>query len=307
MSSRLLCMVALVSLAACSDAPTTSPVGDVPAPVGRAISTINALPWKFVYVTDLNLKALLVYPYGQSGASPKVVNLPSEPAGVIADSRGSVYVALPKSSAVAVYSSGGTKLLRTITSGVYMPHGVAVDTTDNLYVSNDCAGCDPYVLTFHRGASKPSANMRAYFANYACGVTPDAQGGIWLVERYELESSAFHYVNGSPNVQLPLTTCRGIVVDPGGNAYVADGNGVFRWARNAGPSGGKVFANYGAGHEVTLLTMARDGTMVVPVAAPTQEGGPFVQIRLPGGASLSGDSYKINNGISSPQGAAVGK
>jgi sugar lactone lactonase YvrE len=80
-----------------------------------------------------------------SGKLLRTISDVKEPSAMAVGPNGYIFVADNTSSEVAVYGSTGSQPLRTITNGINAPRGLAVDSRENLYVSNCPEECYNFV------------------------------------------------------------------------------------------------------------------------------------------------------------------
>ncbi len=202
-----------------------------------------------IYVADAGAGSLFVYPPLGSGtgvlnevpiATISAINndLDSFPA---LDSSGSIYAADESANSVAVYPPLGssTGLLNvapiatistTMTTGLNVPYGIALDSSGKIYVANEDS-----VFVYLPG-SNCNAAPSATISGPGLGggsIALDSSGKIYVAD----EDSVFVYPAGSTGTVAPIATIsgpdtglagpNGIAVDSSDNIYVLDDGGVL--------------------------------------------------------------------------------
>ena len=101
------------------------------------------------------------------------------PYGLAMDKTGTLYVVDNcGGNDVEEYAKGQTMLLKTITSGVSNPLGIAVDAHGRLYVSNYPAA----ISIYGRGKTKPSKIISGSPMVNPCGLTVDQDGNLFIAD-----------------------------------------------------------------------------------------------------------------------------
>lgn len=125
------------------------------------------------------------------------------------DKPGNLYVAntQPNAGNVAVYAAGTLKLLRTITKGVNYPVRLALDSSDNLYVSNYEA---PSVTVYASGSTKVLRTIRFSFAKQQqpYGLAFDAAGNLYVCNHppsNNVSGSVLEYKAGTATLLRTIT------------------------------------------------------------------------------------------------------
>ncbi len=304
-----------LSLAACSSGATSSYLpgktanGTAAATSDDRAATVRgvvnrASTQKYIYVGDAKNDQLLVYPQGVSNPSPiRTVPLGDSPNGIAVDGSGHVFVALWNTSTVAVFSRGATSLVRTISTGIYKPTGVAVDENNVLYVASHCqtVGQPAYVAEFEPGSDTPdTTQLVAAQGDAIDGVAVRNDVAFLDVDR-GAGGLAILYSKGQPTqVQIGLAVGSGLALDNAGNLYAANAATLSEFAP---PSYQNVHDTYyGTGAGIRYVGRGGDGTIYAPYGSP-KGTTPTVVVTPTNGQP----SYTITDGLSasSPSGAAA--
>jgi len=180
------------------------------APIGTITNGLSEPLGSFVdgsgklYVANLGSSSVTVYAPGKTAPSKTYTSGLSEPIGVAVGSDGTIYVSEFEAGAVVEYYKG--KSTPSLTLSVPEPEGVALDSSNNLYVSyNGSSG--GAVLKF-----KPKAKTGTDL-----GITVQFSGDVKLDKKNDviLEDQIAQTVNFyRPNATLPYKT-----IAVGGDAY----------------------------------------------------------------------------------------
>jgi hypothetical protein len=109
------------------------------APIGTITKGLNSPLGNFVdgsgnlYVANFGGNSVTVYPPGETAPSKTYTSGLSEPIGVAVGSDGTIYVSEFVTNEVVEFYKGKTK--PSLTLSVHEPEGVALDSSNNLYVS----------------------------------------------------------------------------------------------------------------------------------------------------------------------------
>lgn len=147
------------------------------------------------------------------------------PYGVVADKSGTIYVADNCSgNDVEEFSKGSTTLKTSITSGISNPLGLAMDKSQNLYVSNYPAAITVYAY----GTTTPKETITGGGLADPFGLALDASGNLYIADFGALK--VFEVKAGTTTVtDLGLTGLSeplGVAVDQTQNLlWVTDGSG----------------------------------------------------------------------------------
>lgn len=263
------------------------------------------MPVSHVYVGDgAGPGHLLVYAPGPGPGAPTLsVTLNDSPFGVAANSRGEVIVTLFHSSTIKVYAPGGASVLRTITSGLFMPFGVAVDAQDNFYVANHGAG-QAEITKYADGGSAPTAHLLVPLPYNPVGVTVNNDGDV-ICSAAGNGSFVLRFKNDVyQRILYPLVLASGLassfrslfVSDATALSTLAKGQRPFRqdreWIEVARH-------NYGPGVIPRMLSIDKDSTLYVPVQDPN---GSYIDV-LPTDAATA--PWRITQGLTTPLSAAA--
>lgn len=293
---------------------TVTPSATLTMPANFAASAVAVDPTSgVIYVGGVDTVALaseiLVYPAGSAGvATPTATITPanksfSEPLAMTVDKSGKLYVAsvIPGVSGgndvptIAIFASGATGAAtpaRTIaggSTGLYIPTGIAVDASGNLYVSNldTATTVNSGVITeFGSSATGNAAPLRAItnVNQVFNGVAVDAQQNVYAtLETVTISNGQFAYskpsvvefATGASGPATPIRTISGtltglaaagaVQVDSVGNLYVVNqtsGAGI------GGSVGGLLaFSPAASGNEAPAIAIS-SGTI-------TASGGQF--------------------------------
>ena len=154
---------------------------------------------------------------------------------VATDSSNDLYVAVCPScvpygygqSSVAVYKAGTTRLSRSITTGIYAPVSVAIDTNDNLY-AGDVSYAHPGVAVYAPGSIKPLRRLTRGLTG-ATEVALDPSNDVFVLNSSGISSEGpniIEYEAGSKKVlrtiTIGLSSLAAIAVDSSGTLYAAN-------------------------------------------------------------------------------------
>lgn len=263
---------------------------------------------KFVYVADSKLDELLVYPYETEPSRPvRVVPIVGAPAGVATDSNGNVYVAVPSQNVVEEFTSGGLAPVQTISHGLTNPMGVAVDSSNDVFVTS--AGAAPNAPAFvakftPANFAAPVSVMTLPNELGAAGVDVDPAGDVWVTGYGGGGGWALRYANGQwDGTKYALASADGIAVSLLGTVFAASATMVVTFTPPT--QGSKLFEQFGVGQVVRMIGKGPDGSMLFPIegdANATSTRVPSVVVYNPQTDTL----YRITNGLKSPYGAAAG-
>ncbi|MEI9971294.1 MAG: IPT/TIG domain-containing protein [Ignavibacteriota bacterium] len=241
--------------------------------------------------------------FGGDGGSPTAAQL-NRPQGVAVDSNGNVYISDTQNARVRMVSGGTiTTVAGNGTPGfggdggsataaqLYVPVGIAVDSSGNLYIADFTnnrvrkvsGGSITTVagngIAGYAGDAGPAANARL---NGPSGVAVDSGGNLYIAD---LNNNVIREVsggniatvagNGLPGVSgdgglavsAMLGSPNGVAVDSAGNLYVATGGATIR----------KVYASNGF-----ITTIAGNGTR-----GYTGDGGAALQGELNGAVAVA--------------------
>lgn len=199
-----------------------------------------------------------------------------------------IYVANANGNSITTYTLGGSQTTPTITSGVNIPFGVAVDANGKIYVAN--AGNNT-ITTYNPDGSQASPTIAVKENNQDLVVQDVAVGKTGTI--YVLNSSdgqggnvMTYSPNGTPLSEFSVTTANTpefLAVDANGKVYVTiyfiDNNGpgrvftftpngkrttptivaIWPWGIAIGPKG-KIFVAAGPG----IVSFTTDGKQTTP-------------------------------------------
>ncbi len=138
---------------------------------------------------------------------------------------GYIYVADAYANTVWIFPAKGANPspVGSITSGLSTPQGMAIDSTGNLYVTNDSHN-PPDVTIYPPGSSTPSRTLTQDLTVPAA-VAVDSKGNVWVSnEEGGYEGSVVEFPAGSstPSMVLSGLIPYGVAVDSQGNLYVGE-------------------------------------------------------------------------------------
>lgn len=153
-----------------------------------------------LYVVDTASGQTLVAVFTAGASSP--VRLLGAPGATyaVADSTGNVYVAEcsatcggASADAIAVFAANSTNVKYVITTGVSAPGELALDASNNLYVTNGAGGSQNNVVEFGAGAATLIATI---LAPAPTAIAIDANGIVYVTT----SSYLLEYHNGSRTI-----------------------------------------------------------------------------------------------------------
>jgi len=134
-----------------------------------------------------------------------------------------LYVAGDHDNTVWVYDIGGpaTRLIGTITNGVSLPGGIALDAQGDLYVPNENAAT---VTVYAPGATMPTLTLTGTNVPQCVAVASD--GTVYVANRGSSAGiSVYPAGQSTPSQNITsslLPNPNQIVFDPGGTLYISD-------------------------------------------------------------------------------------
>lgn len=283
-----------------SNTGAVTPSATLTLPASFAASAVAVDPSSGVlYVGGVDSVAttseVLVYAAGSAGlATPSATITPSgsdfgEPLAMTVDKTGKLYVAsvipgaagandTPTVTVLAAGVSGAAVPLRTLAgaaTGLYIPTGIAVDGSGNIYVSNVDTATTPYsgvIAEFTAAAAGNTAPTRAItnVKQMFNGVALDAQQNVYAVmetltvtnnQSTYSSPSIVEFATGTSGPAAPaktisgtltgLASAGGIQVDAAGNVYV-----VNQTTANVAGSGGLLgFSPAAAGNQAPAVSI----------------------------------------------------
>jgi hypothetical protein len=173
---------------------------------------------------------------------------PERPTGQLGYASDSLlYVSQASENVVLVYDAYAPdpRPLRQITIGIGNPTGLAVDSSENLYVANlgFAGAAGPSVSEYARGSLIPSFT-------YTTGLTGprdvavDAQGVVYVLNEYgKPANQPGNVVEFLPHLNVPIRTLSysgfddllGLTIDGRRNVFVSSEGSVIRFPRGSGP------------------------------------------------------------------------
>ena len=245
---RALFVAALFALAACNGATSSPPLSSGSqgsssyvhrgVPVAPALQHVGA---RQLIQAAYSTKGSLVFEGDQTAAAVniyKTSKLPSNPApiasikvskgcpyGVVADKSGTIYVADNCSgNDVEEFAKGSTTLTTSITSGISNPLGLAMDKSQNLYVSNYPAS----ITVYAHGSTTPFETITGGGMTDPFGLALDNSGNLYIADFgaakvFEVKAGTTTVADlGLTGLSEPL----GVAVDQVHNyLWVTDGSG----------------------------------------------------------------------------------
>jgi hypothetical protein len=295
-------LAALALVASCSSGQGPTPARAAGQAVHRAVTS------NYVYVADIGLSELLVYPAGVNNPAPIASVSVVDPHGVATDPSGNVYVALAKPQQIKVYSSGATSLKYTINSAI-RPQAVIVDSAGNVYAAD---GAGNTVTEYAPGGS----TVKQVF-NTGSGVRFQPLGGLAIdnggnlyvdIDDGSVEECSRVTSSCTPlpsNVAGPGPTFGGIafvsnlLAVAGQNGLINYFNEFLGWQN--GPQNQQY---YGPGGDSRFMTSDSNGTLYIPYAETgLASSPPPAVVAVP---SSGGTHDTITQGLQRPFGAAAG-
>lgn len=158
-----------------------------------------------IYLANFNADSVPVYSPQSNQlilTITKGVKDPSWPDAVAFDGSNNVYVGNSGANTVTVYAHGSGTLSRTVSQGVDQPDGIAIDSSNNLYVADDSS----YVSVYAAGSGTEEKKITSgVYAPYALAIGPFnylflANGGP------SKNGSITWYAPGTGNLQGTITT-----------------------------------------------------------------------------------------------------
>ena len=269
-------LLACLTIASCTAAhdshgfmPPAFTLEDTPGgPLHRAARA----PARYIYVTDIPTRSLLVYEANQPDPAPiRTIPLGGIPRGVVTDSQGHVYVSVVSTNTVYEFGSGGQPRMRHY--DVFEPYGLAVDPNDNLYVASQNPNS---VREFHG-----DAQIRFVHVPGAAiiGVAVEPNGNIVVSAQFAGSGQIIEMQdNITPIGRGPTTFGGGIAFEPNGSLAIADNPFVTTRSMQVNPNTGwwTVVSQVRVSHGPNLLTVygdnlivpAVDRVLIIPLAGP---------------------------------------
>jgi sugar lactone lactonase YvrE len=214
---------------------TLDPAKSVSFGTGLQVAGVAVTGAGNVYVSDLKSKNLLLFSpssqaLGTSATATTVATL-TAPGAVTVDPRGFVYVADTSTGLVTQVAPSGTKT--TLATTFKTPSGLAVDSLNNLYVS-DSAAKAVYEIDAITGASR---TLIASGLTAPAGLTIAPSGNLLIADpgaatlySYNPSTAAF------ATVKSPATAPVGVATDAAGNLLIADTTAIFAAPASANSS-----------------------------------------------------------------------
>lgn len=303
--SRLRSCVAAAMLAGCGQ---LAPLANTPQSAAREnAGETHVKP--AIYVANDLYRAASVTAYAQNAKGD--VNalrtiagsntLIKQPSGIAVDMRGRVYVAnlygggTSGDGNILVFASnanGNIAPIATIAQDVYYPFGVALDSSDNVYVANWQGGSiTEYASGSHHLLRKIQGDDTGL---YPVGLTIDSEGEIYAVNNCECSSSSptiTVYSSTADNDARPLRTIGpqpqlyypqgGIAVDAKGQILVTNAGynrpGILVFARKARGADKPIRTIFGSKTQITNnvdgLALDGDGNIYVTTSLGSSGSG----------------------------------
>jgi hypothetical protein len=153
---------------------------------GKSWMQSDAISRSLLYVSDTSAHYVEVYSYPRLKYVGRLTGF-VYPAGECVDKAGNVWITDAGSAAVYEYAHGGTSPINTLTTGMYIPSGCAIDPkTGDLAVANG----DVEVLIFPGGSGSPNA-YRDFNFSQTTSLSYDNQDDLF-VDGLDT-SGVFHY------------------------------------------------------------------------------------------------------------------
>ncbi|HUO05778.1 MAG TPA: NHL repeat-containing protein [Candidatus Binataceae bacterium] len=208
-----------------------------------------------IYVTNSGFQndRVTVYSAGSDGNATPIATISgsnteiTSPAGIAVDSSGNIYVALPimkPSGGINVFaagSNGNVAPMATISGSnteITSPAGIAVDSSGNIYVTNNGNNSLHVYPAGSNGNVTPTATISDPYTGIdePGGIALDSSGNIYVANFIGgLSASVTIYASGSYANTAPIATIAGentglnqpfgIAVDSSGNIYVTNSMG----------------------------------------------------------------------------------
>jgi len=242
---RALLVAALLAIAGCgggSSSPSLSPASGSPfvhrgvpiAPASHHSVMQSAQPTysakkSLVFEGDQDLAAVNVYQTKKLASNPApIASIKVSagcPYGLVADKSGTIYVADNcGGNDVELYAKGSTTLKSTITTGISNPLGLAMDSSQTLYVSN----YPPSITEYLYGTTTPSQTITGGGLTDPFGLAVDSSQNLYIADFGA--AKVFEVKAGTTTVTdlglSDLTEPIGVAVDKSnGDLWVTDGSG----------------------------------------------------------------------------------
>jgi sugar lactone lactonase YvrE len=219
-----------------------------------------------------------------------------DPAGLVADSSGNVFVADYRAGVVREIVAPAYTTVKTVGGAISSPVGVALDSSGNLYVASQ-ASASIIELTAASGYGTKKTIGSGF--NGPTGVAVDASGNVFVADQSNNQIKEIPGGTGAPVVlgsgfKLPA----GVAVDTSGNVFVADtaNNAVKEILAAGGYSTVKTLGSGFAGP--TGVALDSSGNLYV---ADTENDG-IKELLADGGYTTI---LPVGLGFNFPQGVAV--
>jgi sugar lactone lactonase YvrE len=299
-----------------------------------------------------DVDSITVYPAGSSGNATPSASITGAstglliPSGIAVDSSRNIYVSNPGSQiggsdSVTVYPAGSngnatpSATISGTSTALDFPSGIAVDSSKNIYVTNDggFAGYGDTITVYSAGSNGnvvPSETLPSLGLAAPAGIVVDSSGNLYVADAGSLEfavDAVTVYPAGGlvPSETIGLDNAlaapTGVALDPSGNIYVANQGSVYDEAdsinvyspgtyANAPISAAIVGSNTGLA-QPAAIAVNPNGSLYVAnsVGGPDAAGSVTV---YPSGSkgnatpsiAISGNSSGDNTGFSFPTGIA---
>ncbi len=206
-----------------------------------------------------------------------------------------VYAADQVGGSVAVFLDGNTTTSATITSGVNVPEGIAVDAAGTLYVANSG---NATVTKYPAGSTIPSATISNNIV-YPLGMAVDGAGTLYVVNQNQnVQEYPFGSVLSSATISSGLSAPNGVALDSAGTLYVANeggGGSITQYPAHSTSPSATVITN-GLNYPIGVTV---DSAGTVYVSNLGNLGAGFVT-EYPAGSTSP--SLTITSGINNPSG-----